>query len=268
MTEPAPRPRRLSPARAHLQRLAAGAAAADGAMPSAAVGTEHQLMLAQLYEHRKQLKDLKSVEKKIETKRSFVDDYDAYLDGVLSAGQGADDPIVTTLMVWNIDAGRYERALHLGQYVLGHRLKLPDQYNRDPATLLVDEFATAALGGAMPAERQVDLLSRVGVLTEGADMPDQASARLHKAIGYALIGKHGGADPDLDAVSDTAARMAEQVLARALALNAQVGVKKDLERLARRLKGAAPASDQADPAPGGPVGNGTGTRAKARTPKA
>ena len=34
-----------------------------------------------------------------------------------------------------------------------------------------------------------------------------------------------------------------------------------LERLARRLKGAAPASTPADPRPGGPVGEGTGAKA-------
>lgn len=255
----APEPYRLSPARAHLQRMAAlqsGVPAQPGA-----TGAEHELLMAQLYEHTKQLKSIKSVEKKIEAKREFVPVYDAYLDGVLSAGPGGADPIVTSLLVWNIDAGRYDRAFDLAIYALKHKLQLPDQYHRDVPTLLADEFSTAALSGAMPADQQPSHLGRVLVITEGCDMPDQARAKLHKAIGYALIGKHGSADPDLDTIDDITARFAERHLSRALALNPQVGVKKDLERLARRLKDAPPASDPADPRPGGPVGDGTGAPA-------
>ena len=128
-------------------------------------------------------------------------------------------------------------------------------------TLLADEFSTAALTGAMPADQQQALLASVGQITEFRDMPDQARAKLHKAMGYALIGKQGSAEPDLDQVSDDYARTAEFHLSRALTLNPQAGVKKDLERLARRLKGVAPASTPADPRPGGPVGEGTGAKA-------
>ena len=46
------------------------------------------------------------------------------------------------------------------------------------------------------------LLASVGQITEFRDMPDQARAKLHKAMGYALIGKHGSAEPDLDQVSE------------------------------------------------------------------
>lgn len=254
-TEPT---RPLSPARAHLQRMAAAQPAAPAR--AGATTTESELLMAQLYEHTKQLKAIKSVEKKIEAKRAFVPAYDVYLDAAIAADTGAQDLIFTTLLVWNIDAGRYERAIDLAAYALRHGLRLPDQYQRDVPTLLADEFSTAALSGTMPEGQQVGLLARVGQLTDGADMPDQARAKLHKAVGYALIGKHGSAEPDLGRVSEGEARMAAAHLSRALALNPQAGVKKDLERLARRLKGV-PASTPADPRPGGPVGEGTGAKA-------
>ena len=258
MTDSTHPARPLSPARAHLQRIAASQAAAPA--QASAAGSEHELLMAQLYEHTRQLKAIKSVEKKIEAKREFVAAYDTYLGGVIESDQGGADPIVTTLLVWNIDAGRYDSALAIAAYVLQHNLQLPDQYQRDVPTLLADEFSTAALTGAMPADQQQALLASVGQITDARDMPDQARAKLHKAMGYALIGKHGSAEPDLDQVSDDHARTAEFHLSRALTLNPQAGVKKDLERLARRLKGV-PASTPADPRPGGPVGDGAGAQA-------
>lgn len=260
---------RLSPARAHLQRMAAAAAqgvASPATRPSAA-GHEHELMLAQLYEHRKTLKAIQSVQRKTEAKAAMVPVYDAYLDGVLAAGTGHDDPILTTLMVWNIDAGRYERALQLARHVLDHGLKLPDQYQRDAATLLIDEFSTAALAGHLPQGSTVDLpqgsavdlLLHVMDLTQGRDAPDQARAKLHKAIGYALTGKAWGSEPDYDQLSDTAVCAAHAQLMRAQVLFAQVGVKKDIERLERRLKKAGQepsAANRADPRPGGSVARG------------
>lgn len=250
----------LSPARAHLQRMAAAAAAqaASGpvARPSAA-SHEHELMLAQLYEHRKQLKAIQSVERKVEAKAAMVPVYDAYLDGVLAAESAADDPIVTTMMVWNIDAARYDRALQLARHVLDHGLALPDQYQRDSATLLIDEFSTAALAGHLPQDRAIELLLHVMDLTQGRDAPDQARAKLHKAIGYAYTGKAWGSEPDYDQLDDTAAAAAHAQLMRAQVLFAQVGVKKDIERLERRLKKADPsAATRADPRPGGSVARG------------
>lgn len=264
--QPAQRP--LSPARAHLQRIAAAAPAVGPADRPSAAGHERELLLAQLYEHTKQLKAIKSVEKKIEAKRAFSPEYDVYLQSVLGAGRAEPDPIVTTLMVWNIDAGRYSHALRLAQHVLAHGLSLPDQYQRDVPTLLADEFSTAALAGHIEPAQERALLADVMALTYQRDMPDQARAKLHKALGYALLGKRGAAEPDLDALPDGLLRDAEAHLLRAIALHAQVGVKKDLERLARRLKDAPPASAPADPRPGGSVGKGAGAKASAGSPKA
>lgn len=250
-------------ARNHFQRVTAAAQAAAAPAAEPMEGSEHQLMLAQLYEHRKQLKQIQSVERKVEAKAAMVPVYDTYIGAVLQAGQGAQDDIVTTLMVWNIDAGavtpqRYEQALTIAAYVLQHGLKLPDQYNRDVPTLLADEFSTAALAGKMPAEQELDMLLAVDYLTLDRDMPDQARAKLRKAIGYTYLGKHGADDPDLGKLSNLELDAANLHLTRALELDPKSGVKKDLERLARAIKKPATAPDQADPAPGGPVGKGKG----------
>ncbi len=207
----------------------------------------HDLLLAQLVEHRRRLKDIQSIERKIEAKRAFVPVYDAWIDATLAEGQGAPDPIVTTMLIWHIDVGLYERALRIAQYAALHDMRLPDQYERTLAVALIDEFAVAALNGRMTTVEAVEVLPRVIALTEDADAPDQARAKLHKALGFALLGKTGQAEVDLASVDRPACADALQHLKRALVLWEQVGVKKDVERLERRLKTADPPLDSDAP---------------------
>ena len=231
-----------SPARRHQQRVLAAQASAAAPHGGQVQGSLYELMQAQLYEHRLALKNIQSIERKIEAKRTFLPVYDAYVDGALAGGNGAQDMVLTSVMVWHIDIGSFQRALHIGSYALQHGLALPDQYDRDVATLLIDEFSTAALTGKVPADQAVQILTAVSDLTAAYDAPDQARAKLHKAIGYALVGKTGPAEVDYTTLDFAPARAALPHLQRALELFENVGVKKDMERLERRLKDAPPAS--------------------------
>jgi hypothetical protein len=231
---------RQTPAQKHLQRKLAAAATAAAAPGTELQGSAYQLMLAQLAEHRRQLKDIQSVERKIEAKRAFLPVYDDWIDGALTAGTGAQDLVLTTVLVWHVDAGNYARAQQIGLYALAHKLSPPDQYERNLQTILIDEFATAALAGRMERDSMLGLLPQIEHATAGLDAPDQARAKLHKAIGYALIGKTGSADVDLDKVALPDAQAALTQLQRALTLFDQVGVKKDIERLERHVKNATP----------------------------
>jgi len=227
---------RRTPAQLSRERKLAAresAAADPGGEPQ---GSAYELMLVQLAEHRRALKDIQSIERKIEAKRLFLPNYDPWIDGVLQAGAGAQDTVLMTALVWHIDAGNYGRALQIARHAIAHDLQPPDQYERTLGTILIDEFAAAALGGQMAADDARQLLPQVSELTDPLDAPDQARAKLHKAIGYALLGKAGAADVDLDKVTRSDARAALPHLQRALALFDQVGVKKDIERLERWLK--------------------------------
>ncbi|WP_418131518.1 phage terminase small subunit [Variovorax sp. 278MFTsu5.1] len=226
---------RQTPAQRHLQAKLAKIASAAAGVGGELQGSAYQLMLAQLAEHRRALKDIQSVERKIEAKRAFLPVYDAWIDGVLASNGGAQDQVVTTVLVWHIDAGNYQRAIEIAEYAVTHKLAPPDQYDRNLATILIDEFATAALTGKMDRATARDLLPIVLHGTRDLDAPDQARAKLHKAFGYAVIGRAGSADVDYDKVSADDARLALDHLQRALALFEQVGVKKDIERLERRL---------------------------------
>lgn len=228
----------LSPAQQVRQRKLA-AQAAEQAPAGETTGSAYELMQAQLYEHRKTLKAIQSIERKIEAKRGFLPLYWPWVDGVLSAGTGAQDLVLTTVFVWAIDCGEYRRALDIAAYVLDYGLSLPDQYARDPATTLIDEVSEAALKGRIPEQAEaIGVLNRVQAMTDDRDVPDQARAKLHKAIGYALVGRTAASEVDYKAVPLYAAQAALPHLHRALELFDGVGVKKDIERLERRVKDA------------------------------
>lgn len=198
-------------------------------------GTAYELQLAQLHQHRLRLKDLQSVEKKVEVKRALLPEYDAYLDGVLQARPGTQDDVLTTLLVWHIDAGSYRRALQLAEYALAFKLTPPDSYQRDLATIVQDEVGEAIANGKLQGPEAVEVAHAAIELTAGADTPDQAKAKLFKAAAWAHLGKTSTNDVDVKASSLKACKLALPLLQRALQLDSRVGVKKDIERLERRL---------------------------------
>lgn len=227
---------RLTPAQRHLQRKQATAANAEASPGATPEGSAYELMQAQLYEHRRTLKTIQSIERKIEAKREFLPLYFPWVEGVLAADTGAQDMVLTTVFVWAIDVGEYRCALDIGAYILRHGLKLPDQYSRDPATTLIDEVADAALKGKVPDAATV--LQRVQELTQAHDVPDQARAKLYKALAYAIVGRTSMSETDYRELPVEVAQQALPHLHRALDLFGGVGVKKDIERLERRVKDA------------------------------
>jgi hypothetical protein len=187
-------------------------------------------MLAQLAEHRRRLKQVQSIERKIEVKRSFLPEYAPWIDGVLSADRGDQDDILITAMVWRIDTGDLAGAVPLVDYALRHNLVLPDQYQRDVATLVAEESAELALRQLAAGDSpDLESLLRIDELTADRDMPDEVRAKLHKALGYALRPSNANA--------------ALTHLTRAFTLHDKVGVKKDIERLEREIKHQSPSED-------------------------
>lgn len=201
------------------------------------VGTAYELQLAQLHQHRLALKDMHSVERKIEAKRAMLPDYDTYLDGVLEARPGTQDDVLATVLVWHIDAGNYERAMQLADYAMASGIKPPDQYNRNLPTIVQDEIAEAILAGKKQGPAAILLAAQAIALTEAADTPDQAKSKLYKAAGWAVLGKTGTHDVDMKTRPLKTCKEALPLLQRAMELDPRAGVKKDIERLDRRLAG-------------------------------
>ncbi|MDB0529692.1 terminase endonuclease subunit [Ralstonia solanacearum] len=232
-----------SPARNHFLRVtAAMAAKAAQAGNPLRYATGHELMLAQLAEHKRQLKQVQSVERKAELKRKLLPEYAAWIRGVLEADTGAQDEVFMTVMVWLIDAGNFADALTLAAYAIRHQLAMPDLYQRTTACLIAEEFASMALK-AIEAGDPVDVttLREVAELVAAEDMPDEVRAKLHKALGYGVYALAESVQTDR---ADALRRDALAQLRRALELHDKSGVKKDIERIERDIKNTAKASAQ------------------------
>ncbi len=230
-----------SPARRHMQRvLAAAAASADGNQLMPGTGIYEQMLL-QLASDRARLKQIQSGEGKGKLKAQLLPAYDAYIAGVLEGGQGAADEVVTTVMLWNIDAGRYAEAMGVAEYVLRHNLAMPDRFERTTGCVVAEEVAEVALNALRTdAEFDTAILDQASSITEGQDMPDQVRAKLLLArarwtlrtVAKALDGPQDGQPFDpLPSLST-----AIESLRRAIQLHDGCGGKKDLENAERLQK--------------------------------
>ena len=212
---------RHSPARAHYQQQMAAAQQPEGSdQPlDKASANAYELMLVKLAEDKRRLKDIKSVEKKADLKAQLLPDYQPWIDGVLEADTGRQDDVLMTVFVWTIDTADFATAVQIGDYAIRHNLVMPDQYQRDVASVLAEEIADIALKRD-DAFRQANLshIESTVAITDDRDIHDAIRAKLYKAHGYAL---RAAGEPVL----------ARQHLARALELDSRVGVKKDIERL-------------------------------------
>lgn len=230
--------------RNQLRKRAAQEAAAAAPATSMAGATSYELQLAQLHQDRHRLKQIQSTEGKIELKRQLVPHYAPYIDGVLSAGVGAQDEVLSTLMIWRFDIADWAGALAIARYVLQHGLAMPDRFARTPGTLIAEEIAEAALK-ALKLDQPFELavLEQAEELTREQDMPDEVRAKLHLAIGRVLLGLVPDETPTDEQVAQLKAAHANVL--RAIELHENCGGKKDLERATRLLKKHAPATTEA-----------------------
>ncbi|MDB5724994.1 MAG: 38, BuPhKL3 [Novosphingobium sp.] len=241
----------MSPAQRHKARaLAAQSATAVAASPVAArpttgaAATEYEMQRARLGVDLRRLKEIQSIEKKIELKRDLLPEYAPWIDGVLDAAaggaRGVQDDILVQVMIWRIDVGDYDGAFPLIDYVLRWSLALPERFNRTAATLIVEEIAEAALKSIKQGEDfNLELLQRVEAVGADHDMHDQVRAKLMKALGLQIARGVAEIKPDADGPAGqrrAGIDAALRYLHRAQELNSKVGVVKEIERLERLAK--------------------------------
>jgi hypothetical protein len=226
----------LTLAQRHQRRvIAAQESAAAKPLQSMAGATAYELQLAQLLQDRLRLKQVQSNQGKAELKVQLLPGYVPYVQGVLEAGNGAQDEVLTTIMVWRIDAADFAGALEIAVYVLKHNMVMPDRFERTTGCLVAEEVAEAALiaqkaGASFP----LSILQQTAVVTAEQDMPDQARAKLYLAIGKAEAAMVLDDTPTAEALPWLEA--AKPHLAKAIELHSNCGGKKDLERVERLLK--------------------------------
>lgn len=224
--------------------MTAVAPAADGESPLPIGGhptpssPEAAQMLMRLQVDLRRLKEIQSIERKIEAKRTMLPEYAAWCDGLIQAaaetGIGVTDEILPTIMIWRIDTGDYAGALKLAAHVLQHKLPLPGRYERSAGTLIVEEIADAALAAFTRGQSfDFDTLFELEQLTETEDVFDEVRAKLFKAKGLAFfqLAEETGL-PDL---ANQYRRNALTAFERARDLHDRCGVTKHIEKLQRAL---------------------------------
>ena len=261
--------RPLSPAQRHRARILQEQAQAASPYGVELQGDAYGLMRVKLSQDKGRLSEIQSHERRAEMKARLLPEYFDWIGTSLATGNGAQDQVLTTVMVWAFDAGAYALGLEIAGYVIRHRMPMADDYKRSPAAIVIDELANAylkgqwsplivqigddgarqlgpAAAGDAPGQARAQaaaLLIEAEALTAEQDAPDQARAKLHKAIAYAALGKVQTAeDPDLAAIEPEALHVAAARLQRALELDSNSGVKKDIERIERALAKAGKAS--------------------------
>lgn len=210
--------------------------------PESSSGQEYATLRAVLHDNLRKLQDVESHEARIPMKESFMLEFVPWIEGVVKADKPVQDEVLMTNLVWAIDCGKFEYALDLGRFALKHGLTMPERYNRTAACFLREDIAEIALAqpGAVPHEILVEL----DQLTVDADMPDAAKAKLDKALGRSWLAKADSFDAsDETGPAGGAAAYASEGLAhlqRAMKLNANIGVKKDIQRAEKLLRDLAP----------------------------
>ncbi len=228
----------LTPAQRHFQRVMAERHGKTEEFTEAA-RTAHEQILHRLRMDQSALKRVQSDQAKAEMKKQLLPHYEGWIEGTLDGNSGRQDEVIVTLMIWAIDAGDYPLAVRIGRYVIEHNLAMPDQFRRTAATALVEELCDPILV-QVKADESTDLTAHLQVLDElahivdGKDMPDVVLAKLFKVRGFAL---RGG--------DDAAQAKALELLRQALKLDANAGVKKAIESLARQVKKVGQTTDGA-----------------------
>ncbi|WP_019646952.1 phage terminase small subunit [Novispirillum itersonii] len=221
-------------------RLQAEAAGSGGVPPARPVAGDNRTPVAALLaSHQFELKQTKSLQRKLAYKGKVLPEYAAYVSGVLAANQPVPDPVVLQIFIWRIDTGDFAGALEIARWAMAHGIALPDGigFKRTLPEVLIEEMAEIALGGITAGAADPDLIAPLEealALVADVDMADEIRAKAHKAAGR------------LRADTDPARALAH--LEQANTLNPSCGVKGDIKALQKAL--ATPPPDNPEPETG------------------
>lgn len=218
-----------------------------GANDDIALSPDVARIVLQLEEDLKRLKDIKATDRKVEAKILMLPTYKGWTDGVLAAGETERSPldqVFTTIMAWTIDAGDYMAALPMLEHAMLYKLDMPSGFSRDPITFAIDQICEDAIriydAGGEPAQQfEAGVLPMLQDLVKDhdVDLHDEVEAKLHKALGRAIM---AGANPDNEEDLKQRRLSALAEYQTALAKDERSGVKGDIAKLTRELKKAEP----------------------------
>lgn len=232
--------------------LTAGIAPAiDQANPSA---NDYRALLASLHEDIRQISDIHSHDARKPLKLEKSATYRTWVEGALAAGDAGEatqDEIVAEMLVWAVDTADYDWALKIAAHMLAHGVSMPERFpSASVAAFIANKISEAALVAG--ADVSLTVLQSVNALTSGHDMHDDKRAKVMKAMSRAFAKTAEAYDAAADnAVAGGKSGLTAAALdcaTRALELDKNAGVKKDIEQLTRKLAdlGGPPPVDQTE----------------------
>ncbi len=241
----------MSPFRQNQQQILAALASpelSEGLAPEidggSESGVEYRALLTSLHADLHSLRDIASVLDRNPVKAQKAVTYASWVDGALEAGKSGhavQDEILMTMMIWAKDYGDFDRALTIAEHAVAHGLSMPRDYSRTAGCFIAEDIATMANEHANQDGSVVPhaVLVRTEALVQKIDMPDQAKAKLYKALGRSYARKAEDFDPQSDNMvaggQPALVAAALDALLFAVKLDASVGVKKDIQALDKKL---------------------------------
>ncbi|TCB68660.1 phage terminase small subunit [Acinetobacter sp. ANC 4178] len=207
----------------YLRVLAEKSAKADAFGATRQDASVYLLQLAELKNDKSLLSHIKSDESRAEAKAKLIPKYLPYVEGILAANQKVEDEIVTTIMLWCLDAGMFDLGLKIAVFALAHGLDMPDSFSRDTPSIVAEEIANAALSKLKAGDVfDLNILLQAEQLTESYDLHDPIRAKLYCAIGKIFLSVENYVP-------------AIEYMKKAIAKKDNVGCKQDLDRAEKLL---------------------------------
>lgn len=203
--------------------------------------TEYQKLLARLGEIMITLKGMPSTEARIEFKREVIPEFDGHINGAINAmnetNSALEDEIFMQILIWNIDIADYDKAFEMAELALKFGIPMPSRYKSSLPIFLIDNICDLAHVKTKTEEYfPLEVLQKLENLIKDIPIADGATAKLCKAIGYSFLYIFN--NPDENSVSGgtkSAAQNAKDYFIRALQLDKNVGVVKEIERLKNKI---------------------------------
>lgn len=220
----------MTPAQRHKQKIEAREAAENAASlkSDAPVGDAYQVQLITLGTQKRQLKNIKSSEQRLEKKKQLYPEWLPYINGALEAQAGVPDVILAQMMVWAFDVEDIATAIRIGEYLCANKLPPPPQFVRSTPEIFAEMAAEAWLNHE-PRIITLEQLKAVEKAVANADIVDEITAKLDRALGEAYV-EHND-PPTLDDL-----QQAQPHLEHAIKLNARIGCKPLLASVEKQLK--------------------------------
>lgn len=183
--------------------------------------TVEQNIELRLSSYLAQLKEFRSIERKIEFKAEKLPEFKGFIEASLAQSPAPQNNALMYLLVWAIDTLDLPLAYRISQHGILNKMVMPEGYTRSIAEVIADEVGENCIKNADLAEQHGELLKQFAELIQGEDLADQAHAKLYKAIGIAF-----------ENVMPSESLIAYKT---ALRLNPQSGVKTTISKLEKLL---------------------------------